>query len=47
MKGILSVILPEEPDLEGNISELEEKYFPGMYIPHQKTSGTCTSPQAS
>ena len=27
MKGILRVILPEEPDLEGNISQLGGKYY--------------------
>ena len=27
MKGILRVLLPEEPDLEGNISQLGGKYI--------------------
>ena len=47
MKGILRVVLPEERDWEENKSLLGGKYFSGMHIPHQKTSGTCTSPQVS
>ena len=50
MKGILRVILPEEPDLEGNISQLGGKYYNislACIYHTKKTSCTCTSLQAS